>query len=131
MILVIDASAALALILDPNKNEEYSKEIKRADTVIAPELFVSEVANVAWKYKKLAGFTHEETLTLAENSIALVDQLIPVNEIWKESLREAINNDHPVYDFLYIICARRNDGMLLTKDKKLKNICKKLAVKCV
>ena len=129
MILVIDASAAFALILEPIQHEDYRKEIERADTVIAPEIFISEVANVAWKYKKLAGFTHEETLTLAENGIELVDQFIPVNELWKESLREAINNDHPVYDFLYVICARRNDGILLTKDKKLRNICEKLAVK--
>ena len=31
-----------------------------------------------------------------------------------------MNNDHPVYDCLYVVCARRNDGILLSKDKKLR-----------
>ena len=102
---------------------------EQADAVIAPELYISEIANVAWKFQKLAGFTHEESLHLAEDGVNLVDSYIPVAEVWKESLREALNNDHPVYDCLYVVCARRNDGMLLTKDRKLRRICDELKVK--
>ena len=52
----------------------------------APEIYISEITNMARKYNKLADFTHEELLNLAEDGINLVDQFI-VKDIWKESLR--------------------------------------------
>ena len=105
------------------------KNIETADIVIAPEIYISEISNTAWKYNKLANFTREESTSLAEDGILLIDKFIPILELWKEALRESINYDHPVYDFLYIVCARRNDGILLTKDVKLQKICKKLKIK--
>ncbi|MCK5675139.1 MAG: type II toxin-antitoxin system VapC family toxin [Spirochaetales bacterium] len=123
MIIILDTSAAIDLLLSKGNFEIYKSEIEKADTVIAPEIYLSEITNVAWKYNKIAGFTHEESLNLAEDGINLIDQFIPVKDLWKESLREAINNDHPVYDCLYMVCARRNDGILLSKDKKLKKMC--------
>jgi len=128
VIIILDTSAAIDILLSKGNFEIYKREIEKADTVIAPEIYLSEITNVSWKYNKLAGFTHEESLSLAEDGINLIDQFIPVKDLWKESLREAINNNHPVYDCLYIVCARRNDGILLSKDKKLKNICTELKI---
>jgi len=128
VIIILDTSAALDILLNKGNFEIYKSEIEKADTVVAPEIYLSEITNVAWKYYKIAGFTHEEALSLAEDGINLIDQFIPVKELWKESLREAVNNNHPVYDCLYIVCARRNDGILLSQDKKLKNICAELKI---
>ncbi len=128
MIIILDTSAAIDILLGKGEFEIFKNEIEKADTVIAPEIYLSEITNVAWKYNKIAGFTHEESINLAEDGINLIDQFVPVKDIWKESLREAINNNHPVYDCLYMVCARRNDGILLSKDKKLKNMCKELMV---
>ena len=129
MILVLDTSAAIDILLTSGDFKKYKKELEKADAVISPEIYISEISNVAWKYHKLAGFTHEESLRLAEDGINLVDSFIPVVEIWKESLREALNNNHPIYDCLYVVCARRNDGMLITKDRRLGRICDELKVK--
>ena len=129
MIIILDTSAAIDLILGKGEIELYKNTIEKADTVIAPEIYLSEITNVAWKYNKIANFTHEESLNLAEDGINLIDQFVPVKDLWKESLREAMNNDHPVYDCLYVICARRNDGILLSKDKKLIKLCEELKVK--
>ena len=128
MICVLDTSAAMDVLLNIGEFEQYKTRIERADAVIAPEIYISEISNVAWKYKKLAGFAHEECLSLADNGINLVDTYIPVIEIWKESLREALNHDHPIYDCLFVVCARRNDGILLTRDTKLKQLCSELEV---
>ena len=129
MILVLDTSAAIDVLLNEGKFLEYKTEIEKADAVIAPELYISEIANVAWKYRKLADFSHEESSRLAEDGVNLIDSYVPVADIWKESLREAHNSDHPVYDCLYVVCARRNDGILLTKDKRLGHLCDRLEVK--
>ena len=131
MIIVLDTSAAIDVVLNTDGAEKYRTKIKEADAVIAPEIYIAEISNVAWKYRKLADFTHEECLSLADNGINLVDAYIPVIEIWKESLREAMINDHPVYDCLFVVCARRNDGILLTKDAKLKQLCDELEVQSI
>ncbi len=129
MIVVLDASAAIDVLLKKGDVVSLLKNIETADIVIAPEIYISEISNTAWKYNKLANFTREESTSLAEDGILLIDKFIPILELWKEALRESINYDHPVYDFLYIVCARRNDGILLTKDVKLQKICKKLKIK--
>ena len=128
MIVILDTSAAIDLLLGKGNFETYKNKIERADTVIAPEIYLSEITNVAWKYNKIADFTHEESFNLAEDGINLIDQFLSVKDLWKESLREAMNNDHPVYDCLYVVCARRNDGILLSKDKKLRKLCEGLKV---
>jgi len=131
VIVLLDPSAAIDIVLKKGNYNLFAEKIETADTVIAPELYISEIANVSWKYHKRAGFSHEEAITLAEDGILLVDTIIPVIDLWKEVLRESMINDHPVYDLLYVIAARRNDALVLTKDKRIKRICKKFAVKVV
>lgn len=131
MIFTLDVSAAIEILLDREKASRLKERIELADTVIAPDIFISEIANVAWKYNSIGNYAHEQSVSLAEDGISLVDQFISTKELWKESLRESINNNHPVYDAMYAICARRNDGKLLTVDKRLKNLCKKLNIECV
>ena len=114
--------------MSEGKYFEYGNELENADAVITPEIYIPEITNVAWKYRNLAGFSHEESLKLAEDGVNLIDSFVSVAGIWKESLREACNNDHPVNDCLYVVCARRNDGVLLTKDKKLGHLCDELKV---
>jgi len=128
MIVILDTSAAIDILLNKSDFEIYKRKIEKADAVIAPEIYLSEITNVAWKYNKIANFTHEESFNLAEDGISLVDQFISVKDLWKESLREAMNNDHPVYDCLYVVCARRNDGILLSQDKKLRKLCEELKI---
>jgi predicted nucleic acid-binding protein len=131
MIIILDTPAAIDLLLGKGNFEIYKNKIGNADTVIAPEIYLSEITNVAWKYNKIANFTYEESYNLAEDGINLIDQFVSVKDLWKESLREAMNNDHPVYDCLYVVCARRNDGILLSKDKKLRKLCADLKVQAL
>ena len=128
MIVVLDTSAAIEILLNKEESEKFKQEILKADTVISPELYVSEITNLSWKYNKIAKFKHDECYSMAEDGINLIDQFIDTKELWKEALREAINNDQSVYDCQYLICARRNDAVLLTKDQKLKKLCHKLTI---
>jgi predicted nucleic acid-binding protein len=130
MILILDVSASIEILLKRKNANSLKEKITSADTVIAPDIFVAEIANVAWKYYKIGNYSHEDAVSLAEDGLALVDQFLSTKELWKESLRESINYDHPVYDALYAVCARRNDGKLLTVDKRLKNLCKRLRIEC-
>lgn len=128
MNIVLDASAAIEVVLDKPRAKAFKAAIAQADIVIAPEMFVSEVSNVAWKYKKLAAFTVEESFSLAFDGIMLIDQFTSTMQIWQEALREAIANNHPIYDCLYLVCARRNNALLLSKDNRLKKLAEELRI---
>ena len=128
MTVVLDASGAMEIALKRSRSAEYSEIILEADMVAAPDIFVSAVSNFSWKYYKLADFTHEQSLNLASDCIELIDQIIPAESLWVEALRESICFDHPVYDTLYAVCARRSDGLLLTTDNRLRDLCDKLHV---
>jgi len=129
MIVVLDASAAIEIVLKRENAHLYVDQLLESEAVIAPDIYLSEVANAAWKYFNHANYTHEQTLELALDSTNLIDQFVPVKELWIEALRESICFNHPVYDSLYAVCARRNDGILLTQDKRLQILCEKLHVK--
>jgi len=128
MNIVLDSSAAVEIVLNKADSKIFSEKIAKADLVIAPELFISEISNVAWKYHKLAGYSSENSFDLAVDGIMLVDEFIAAMSIWKEALSEAIANGHPVYDCLYLVCARRNNALLLSKDNKLKKLCRDLNI---
>ena len=58
--------------------------------------------------------------------LKLVDDLIPMCELSQEVFAAAINYNMSAYDMYYAIATRRYNGMLLTIDKKLKEVAKKM-----
>jgi predicted nucleic acid-binding protein len=131
MTAVLDVSAAIDVVLRKGSFAKFSDVIRTADVVVSPEIYISETANVAWKYHRRSGYTHEQAADLAETGILLVDRFIPVAGLWQEALYEALLSGHPVYDLLYLVSARRSNGILLTRDKKLVQLCDKLHIQTV
>lgn len=130
MIAVLDVSAAVEILLNKREAPILIDKIASAGMVISPDLYISEMTDVSWKYFSLENFSVEDTLSFAEDGIKLIDYFIPSEDLWKESLHEAIKNNHPVYDALYAVCARRHAGMVLTLDKRLKSLCISMRVDC-
>ena len=128
MISVLDVSGAIQIILQKEKQALFNDKIKESSWVIAPDLYVSELSNVLWKYYKASVITHEESIQFVEDGINLIDDFIDARDLWKEALGEGIRNNHSVYDMYYSVLARRNDALLITNDGPLADICKKLKI---
>jgi len=128
MIAVLDVSAAVEILLKKEKYELYAKTLRESSWVLAPDLYVSEISNVLWKYYKAQAINHEACLQYVEDGISMVDDFFAGTELWKEALSEGIKNSHSVYDMYYLVLARRNDGVLITNDGPLATICEKLKV---
>ena len=128
MIAVVDVSSAVEIILQKDKHSLFDENIKESSWIIAPDLYISELSNVFWKYHKAKAITRDECIQYVEDGINLIDDYIEAKELWKEALGEGIKNNHSVYDMYYAILARRNDATLLTNDRLLANICKKLKI---
>lgn len=52
MTVVLDASAAIAVVLGTRQAEQFIPQLERADLVMAPDIFIAEVCNVLWKYRR-------------------------------------------------------------------------------
>jgi predicted nucleic acid-binding protein len=128
MIVILDVSATIEIIFHKDKKEKFEKAYQSSKWIIAPDLYVSEITNVLWKYYKANMFSHEDCIQYVEDGINLIDDFIGAKELWKEALGESIKNNHSVYDMLYAILARRNDATLITNDKPFSEVCKKMKI---
>jgi len=128
MTIVLDVSAAIQIVLKKEKMDFFNNVYKNAPWVIAPELYVSEITNVLWKYNKANILMHEECLQYIEDGINLVDDFFNEKDMWKEVLGESIKNNHSAYDMFYAVLARRNDSGLLSNDRDLIKIAKKMKI---
>jgi len=128
MIAVIDVSAAIEIILQKQKKDLFNSRYKEASWVLAPDLYVSELSNVLWKYYKAKVISHEDCIQYVEDGINMIDDFIDGRELWKEALGEGIKNNHSIYDMYYSVLARRNDAVLITNDGPLAALCKELKI---
>jgi len=122
---VIDVSGVMEILMQKGKSDKFCKIVQEADLVVAPDLYVPELANTLWKYHGAKILSKDECIQLVQEGIAYVDKFIESKELWNEALTEGINNSHSIYDMLYMVTARRNSGILITNDSILAAICKK------
>ncbi len=128
MTLVLDASAAVQIILRKEKYGLYAERFEAASWVIAPDLFVAELANVLWKYHRAGFLDHAECQERVTDGVELVDDFFGSMELWKEAPAESIRHDHSAYDMFYAVLARRNDATLLSNDARLRETCAAMRV---
>jgi predicted nucleic acid-binding protein len=129
--LVLDASSALRIVLEPSREIETLNKLKRAEAVYAPALFVSETGNALWKYIGAAHITEDNALRLHADAVMLVDRFVPDAELFPEALTVAAHSRHPVYDALYVVTARRKGAGLMTSDKRLAALANRLDIAVV
>ncbi len=126
--LVLDASAALHVVTRSQQALPLVEQLKSAHVVIAPKLFCSEVANALWKYVKFGDLTKATAIAQLAEALLLIDSFEQDDNLVVEALSGAVDSSHPVYDFTYLILARRFSATLLTMDKKMAELAKKLAI---
>ena len=118
MTVVVDASVAAKWFIQESGREQ---ALKVLDTPVrhAPDLIIAEIANVAWKKAVRGEVTSDQArficasvaryFVVLHRSEALIDGAIDI----------ALRLRHPVYDCLYLACAERAGGRLITADAKL------------
>jgi predicted nucleic acid-binding protein len=99
--------------------------------VLAPELFVAEVGNALWKYVSSEQIERDEAVRLFFESRTLVDVNVAHLELADEAFAAAIQQDHPIYDLLYAILARRNAAAVMTMDRRLADLLARMDIEVV
>ena len=113
---VLDASAAVHLVMRTERSGEFIARLESSQPVLAPTLFHDEVANTLWKYTRAGVIDKNTALTRLEEALSLVDAFEPDANLATEALSLAILHNHPVYDLIYIVLAMRFGARLLSAD---------------
>ena len=119
---VLDASAAVRLILGDPAAAGLAQQIGEAALVLAPELMLSEVANTLWKLWRADLLNNLDPQQLLADAGDLVDRLEPDRHLQTEALALACHLNHPVYDCLYLALARREAATLISADRRLRTM---------
>ncbi len=93
--------------------------LEQANLILVPQLYFSESANALWKYVSHNQLSAEQAIERYQDICALPDQAISDQTLALEALSLASTYNHPVYDMIYAVLARRNACGVLSKDSKL------------
>lgn len=129
MNIVIDASAAVGLVLAVPGTETFVPLLEEATLVTAPDLYLAEVGNALWKYRKADLLSMEQCELLLEQALSLPDRIESSAALCHEAFALACRHLHPVYDALYLILARRTNATILTMDRRLADLAGTLEIK--
>ena len=115
---VLGASAALHVVMRLPTAEPVIDQLEQATLVLVPQLYFSETANALWKYVSHNQLSAEQAIERYQDICALPDQAISDQTLALEALSLASANNHPVYDMIYAVLARRNACGILSKDSR-------------
>jgi predicted nucleic acid-binding protein len=125
MIVVLDASAAIEILLKRERNTIFRDVMNSAEKIITSDFFMIEVANVLRKYYRGNYIDKNQCFQLLELAQTMINEYVPISQDYEEALSEAIRLEYSVYDMLYFILAKRYEATLLTCDGPLNRIADK------
>lgn len=131
MIVVLDASAAIEIILQLDQARLFEKTLSDSELVLAPDTYPSEITNVFWKYAHFSGMDKEKCQKAIDYCLDLVDDYRDTKTICREVFIESLNTGHSSYDLFYVILARRHSATILTRDRKMKELALQLKIPVV
>jgi len=131
MTVVVDASAAVEIALGNDFAPAFQEVLNEADVVLAPDTFPAEITNVFWKYGYHSNLAADKCQRGIAYCLDLIDDYITTQDLCREVFSESLRLKHAAYDIFYLVVARRNDAVVLTRDKKMIEAAKTLGVAVV
>ncbi len=129
MITVIDTNAAVEFALGRPENKPVALALKSSEWVVAPSLYLYEIANVFWKYHRTGLMDKELMSKKTVQCTMLIDEYLSARELYEEALDLSCQIDHPVYDAVYLAACLKKKASLLTLDRRLRTAAEKLKIK--
>lgn len=118
--LVIDASIAIKWVVEED-GTDLALALRQKARLMAPDLMVTECANILWKKVQRKELSRDEALIAARLLQSAEIELVPGRALMEPTTRLAIELNHPAYDCLYLALAVEIDCRFVTADERLVN----------
>jgi predicted nucleic acid-binding protein len=131
MIIILDASAAIEIVLKRKNGERFLHHIETADWITSPMIYISEVASAFWKYFQFGNLSSEQCEKGIDFAVNLPDEFSHDKDLYREAFSLACQTGKPIYDMFYLTLTRRNNGRLMTLDKRLSILAAENAIRVI
>ena len=118
---VVDASVAIKVVVAEEDSDAAHRLAASGDTLHAPRLMVSEIANALWRKARVGDIEPSRAGALMMAVTAMPDRWHADETVGADAVRLAIALDRPVYDCVYLALAYRLDAQLVTADRRFAN----------
>jgi predicted nucleic acid-binding protein len=116
-LLVVDCSVAVKWVVDEPLHIAARRVLSESNRLIAPELLLAEVANVAWRKQVRKEITLAQGAELVRLVAAAISTWYDMRSISLRAFHLAYTLDHPAYDCCYLALAELTGGRMLTDDR--------------
>lgn len=120
MKVVIDASVALKWVV-PEDGSEAARALRRFE-LIAPNIWLAEVANALWRHVLRAELEQRQAEGLLRELKAAPVLTIPLEADIQIALGLASELSHPIYDCIYLALAQRESTYVITADRRFASL---------
>jgi predicted nucleic acid-binding protein len=117
--LVVDASVACKWFVTETGSDAADVLLASGDTLLAPDVILPEVCNVAWIKLRRREIVSEQAAAMMYSLPDLFDQLVPSTHLAVRALDIANELGHPAYDCFYLATAELHDARMVTDDRRL------------
>ena len=118
MSLVVDASVASKWFFREVGSDAATKLLASGETLIAPQLIVAEVGNVALKRYISGEISLEQAEAAASATVDLIDELASLAALVTATFAIARDLRHPIYDCFYLALAEKTGARVVTADTR-------------
>jgi predicted nucleic acid-binding protein len=123
MDFIVDSSVVAKWVIDEPGGEKARELIARDVFLRAPDLIVSELANILWKKVIRGDLTAEKVAEQLDNllrdHIDVTVHLLPARILAQRASQIALETGRSVYDSLYLAAAVQARCRLITADERL------------
>ena len=117
MRVVVDASVAIKWVVE-EEGTAAALELLERHPLSAPDLLISECANILWK-KVRRGELETDVANVAATLLQRADiEILPTRALMEATLKLAVELDHAAYDCTYVAVALENDWPFATADDR-------------
>lgn len=120
MSVIVDASVVVKWFVRENLHEAARALLENhGGDLEAPDLLMTEVANIAWKKAARGEIGHAQAVAIPQGILETITVFHSSADRVGRALEIALRLGHPVYDCQYLACAEAVDGLVVTADKRL------------
>lgn len=121
---VVDASVAIKWFFPEDFSEHSERLLSSSVELIFPDLVISEIGNILWKYIARGECSHHEAIAILRQIKSPALHMWSTAIIAEDALVIACRTRRSFYDSVYIALAVRADCRMVTADLKLYNALK-------